>query len=80
MTSRRWEFFDNHQRDAAANSYSFWNNDPFTQDQVYVAYGLPYPLGRAVTHTQSIKSSPWVTPTAVRQRKSGHWPVPGRDG
>ena len=58
-----WQFFDNNQRNASAGTFTFWNNTPFTQSTVYVAYGLPYPFGRTIDHTQSIQTSSWVTAT-----------------
>ncbi|MEO1497837.1 MAG: M14 family zinc carboxypeptidase [Planctomycetota bacterium] len=58
-----WFFFDNNTRNASADTYTFSNNAPFTQDEVYVAYGLPYSVGRSVAHTTAIASSPWTQPT-----------------
>jgi hypothetical protein len=58
-----WHFFDNNQRDAGANTFTFWNNAPFAQSTVFVAYGLPYPFSRSAGHTQSMLANPWVTPT-----------------
>lgn len=58
-----WLFFDNNARDAGMNTYTFSNNSPFTQNQVYVAYGLPYSYGRVVSHTAQVATSPWVTST-----------------
>ena len=57
-----WQFFDNNER--VTGSFSFNNDSAFTQDTVYVAYGQPYPYQRAVNHTDSIATSPWVSPTA----------------
>jgi hypothetical protein len=57
-----WVFFDNNAR--AAGTFSFSNNAAFDQNSVYVAYGAPYPYQRVVNHTNSIATSPWVTPTA----------------
>lgn len=59
-----WQFFDNNARFAASDLYRFSNDAPFTSDRVYVAYGLPYPAGRATEHTQSLQGIPWVAPTA----------------
>ncbi|TWT78316.1 Zinc carboxypeptidase [Posidoniimonas polymericola] len=56
-----WFFFDNNVRNAASGTFRFWNSTPFAQDGVYVAYGLPYPAGRAASHSLSLASSPWVT-------------------
>lgn len=58
-----WRFFDNNQLQSSTDSFQFWNSEPFSQDQVYVAYGLPYPLLRAASHTASLMASPWVTST-----------------
>ncbi len=57
-----WEFFDNNDR--SSGTFSFNNNGAFSQNSVYVAYGPPYPYQRAVSHTGSISTSPWVSPTA----------------
>jgi hypothetical protein len=57
-----WQFFDNNAR--SSGTFSFSNNAAFNQNSVYVAYGQPYPYQRTVDHTNSIVSSPWVTPTA----------------
>jgi hypothetical protein len=57
-----WHFFDNNVRNAPADTYTFSNNSPFTQDQVYVAYGLPYPHQRIVDHTAQMATSPFVSP------------------
>jgi hypothetical protein len=59
-----WSFFDNNVRSSSQNLYTFSNNQAFAQNQVYVAYGLPYPYARTVTHTAAIAASPWVQPTA----------------
>lgn len=59
-----WNFFDNNDRDAAQDTFTFSNNSPFTQNQVFVAYGLPYSYGRLVAHTSALQSSPWVMPTS----------------
>lgn len=59
-----WLFFDNNARNAGANTFTFSNNGAFTDNRVYVAYGLPYPVSRSVSHTASIGASPWVAPTA----------------
>ena len=59
-----WTFFDNNAHSSAQSKFTFSNNTPFTQDTVYVAYGQPYPYQRTVDHTNSIATSPWVSPTA----------------
>ena len=44
--------------------YTFRESTPFAQDQVYVAYAIPYPYARTATHTQAVLATPWATPTA----------------
>jgi murein tripeptide amidase MpaA len=56
-----WHYFDN--AGIVGNTYSFSNNTPFTQDSVYVAYSLPYPVSRMTNYVDSIKSNPYVSPT-----------------
>ncbi|MGI9429892.1 MAG: M14-type cytosolic carboxypeptidase [Bythopirellula sp.] len=58
-----WQFFDNNNRSSGQNTFTFSNNTAFTQNQVYVAYGLPYSYGRMTSHTSQLVSSPWVSPT-----------------
>jgi hypothetical protein len=60
-----WEFFDNNVRNSGAGTYTFFNDTAFTQNQVYVAYGLPYSYQRTVDHTAQISTSPYVSPTPV---------------
>lgn len=59
-----WQFFDNNARFAEFDTFVFSNDAPFTQNQVYVAYGLPYSYGRVTSHTTQLATSPWVTPTS----------------
>lgn len=56
-----WQYFDN--ANLIGNTYSFSNNTPFSQDNVYVAYNFPYPVSRLDSYVDSIKGSPYVTPT-----------------
>lgn len=58
-----WFFFDNNNRNASADTFTFSNNSPFIQDEVYVAYGLPYSVGRSVAHSNTVAASPWTMPT-----------------
>lgn len=58
-----WFYFDNNSRNSGAKLYSFSNNTPFTSDQVFVAYGLPYSVARANAHATSLETNPWVSPT-----------------
>ncbi len=60
-----WFFFDNNVRNASADTFTFSNNSAFTQDEVFVAYGLPYSYSQVVDHTNQAALSPWVTPTAT---------------
>lgn len=58
-----WQFFDNNVRNASQDTFTFSNNQQFTQNEVFVAYGLPYSNGRVISHTAQIATSPWVSPT-----------------
>lgn len=60
-----WFFFDNNARNAGSDLYSFSNNSPFTSNEVFVAYGLPYSFSRSVSHTNSLIANPWVSPTVT---------------
>ncbi|QDV72515.1 M14-type cytosolic carboxypeptidase [Botrimarina mediterranea] len=57
-----WHFFDNNQRQASLDRYSFSNNTAFTQEEVYVAYGLPYPASRVDDKVSAWSASPYVAP------------------
>ncbi|MEM7577181.1 MAG: M14 family zinc carboxypeptidase [Planctomycetota bacterium] len=63
-----WDFFDNSGRvfDASLGRsiFQFSNNTPFAQDNVQVAYAVPYSYGDSVAHTQATLASPWAEPTA----------------
>lgn len=58
-----WFFFENNVRNAAQDTFTFSKNGPFTEDRVYVAYGLPYPQSRVVEHTANLIANPYVSPT-----------------
>ena len=58
-----WQFFDNNDRNAGQDTFTFFNDSSFTQERVFVAYGLPYSYGRVSAHTTLVASSPWVSPT-----------------
>jgi hypothetical protein len=60
---QNWTFFDNNELMSAQDRFVFSNNGAFTEDSVYVAFGLPHPYQRTVDHTASIAASPWVSPT-----------------
>ncbi len=57
-----WQYFDN----GAVNGseYDFSNNSPFTQNTVYVAIMFPYPTSKTDAFVASVKSNPYVQPTA----------------
>lgn len=59
--NENWTFFDNNQR--SGNLYTFSNNSPFIEDEVYVAYAQPYSYGRSAAHTAEVLASPWAEPT-----------------
>jgi hypothetical protein len=44
--------------------FRFSLGEPFAQNDVYVAYALPYPYARSVSHTQTVLATPWAAPTA----------------
>ena len=56
-----WQFFDNNS--LGATNYTFSNSTAFSQDEVYVAYALPYSYGQSVAHAQSVLATPWASPT-----------------
>ena len=58
-----WSFFENNARNSSAGTFTFSNNTAFTQDEVWVAYGLPYPASRVASHTAQLVTNPWVSPT-----------------
>lgn len=58
-----WQFFDNNGWNSAQGTYTFFNNGPFTQNTVFVAYGLPYPYQDVVDHTVQVRQSAWASPT-----------------
>ena len=57
-----WQFFDSGY--FSGNSYRFGNSSPFTQNEVYVAYSLPYPLWRTDQHMARVATSRFVSSTA----------------
>ena len=59
-----WQFFDINFQTTSPWVHNWGNNSPFTQDEVFIAYALPYPVSMTAAHTNSIKTSPWVSPTA----------------
>lgn len=62
--NQNWFFFDNNDLLATnIDQYRFSNATPFTQNEVYIAYALPYSYGKSVAHTQAVLASPWAAPT-----------------
>ena len=59
--NENWTFFDNGLR--SGDLYTFSNNTPFTEDEVYIAYAQPYSYGRSAAHTAEILATPWAEPT-----------------
>ncbi|WP_428387366.1 M14 family zinc carboxypeptidase [Mucisphaera sp.] len=57
-----WHYFDNGFR-SRGGGYTFFNDNPFTQNDVYVAYAFPYSYGRSQAHSQKVLESPWAEPT-----------------
>jgi len=57
----QWHYFDHCYLEGGR--YRFENYQPFTQDEIYVAYSLPYPLSRTHQHVAAIAQSPYVHPT-----------------
>lgn len=58
-----WSFFDNNT--LGTSDFTFSSATPFTADEVYIAYAIPYSYGRSVAHTESVLASPWATPTTA---------------
>ena len=57
-----WYEFDNHYN--TGSTYRFQNDNPFEQDDVYVAYSFPYPYSRTVDKVNQWKQNPNVMPTS----------------
>ena len=49
---------------SANDKFTFRLGSAFTQDEVYVAYAIPYTYARSTAHAQKVLDSPWATPTA----------------
>lgn len=58
-----WQFFEINSLDLGATTFTFYNSSPFTQNEVFVTYALPYSYERSVAHAQSVMSSSWAMPT-----------------
>lgn len=62
--NQNWSFFDNnHLLATNTDLFTFSNAAPFTQNDVYVAYAIPYPYAKSAAHTQTVLASPWAAPT-----------------
>jgi hypothetical protein len=59
-----WDFFPMHEHDPDEGLYRFGLEAPFAQDEVFIAYGIPYPFERVRRFVNSIHENPWVTPTS----------------
>lgn len=59
--NENWSFFENNQ--LSGSTFSFSSATPFTQNEVYIAYAIPYSYGRSASHTQAVLASPWVAPS-----------------
>ncbi|MEM6853082.1 MAG: M14 family zinc carboxypeptidase [Planctomycetota bacterium] len=57
-----WEFFEQNIR--IGGQYNFRNLSPFTQDEVQVAYSIPYSYDMSVQHSREVLGSPWAAPTS----------------
>lgn len=64
---QNWSFFDN--ASIASGRYNFSNSSPFTQDDVYIAYGLPYPVSRTSALVAEVAPSPFTHSTASSNRQ-----------
>jgi hypothetical protein len=58
----QWQFFD--QGSFSGADYVFQNNLPFQQNEVYVAYALPYAVARTTERISAWRQSPYVTRTS----------------
>ena len=58
-----WSFFDSGEYGYNQQYYVFSNAAPFSADDVYIAYGLPYPTSSVSAHTERLRASPFVAPT-----------------
>jgi hypothetical protein len=56
-----WFKFDNSS--GGELDYRFSNDAPFTSDEVFIAYSIPYPVSRTVDKLTEWASSPFVSPT-----------------
>lgn len=59
--NQNWNTFDNHG--IAGGTFNFSNNTTFSQDDVWVAFSLPYSYGRMADQVAQYKLSPYVSPT-----------------
>ncbi len=59
---QNWVFFDNISEGSPWDTFN--HDTPFAQDTVYISHALPYPVSRTDALVASLKSNPWVSPTA----------------
>ena len=56
-----WQFFDNNSLNG--HRFTFGNETPFSQSEVFVAYSTPYPVSRTIAHTERASDHWFVAPT-----------------
>ncbi len=64
LNGQDWQYFEFNEHDPKAKTFRFGNHTPFASDRVTIAYGFPYPVSRITEHTQRVRQSPFVSPTA----------------
>ncbi len=57
-----WQTFSHNDHDADANTFTFSHRLPFAANDVFVAYGLPYPAALTEQHTQQVIANPHAQP------------------
>lgn len=55
-----WHFFDAAFKDMSIDYYHFYNQSPFVQDTVYIAYWYPYTYSDLQTYLSEISGSPYL--------------------
>jgi hypothetical protein len=60
--AEQWSYFDWHEHDKAGASYRFGNDSPFEHDEVFVAYGIPYPFERLKGFLSTLRMNDHVSP------------------
>ncbi len=57
-----WQYFSNNS--LSSGYFYFSNNASFTQDHVYIAQSIPYPVSQTVQYMATMKANQYITPTA----------------